>query len=112
MQIIDKTLLLPTEPLQSLELYTQRSMENFCVFDIETTGLSPKISSLYLIGALWYDKDQEQFCTRQWFADDYISETDILQTFGQFWNPSLFFYTTTVPVSISHILKKSVGSWM
>lgn len=84
MQIIDKTLHLPTEPLQSLALYTQQSIESFCVFDIETTGLSPKISSLYLIGALWYDGKQGQFCSRQWFADDYISETDILQAFGQF----------------------------
>lgn len=107
MQIIDKTLLLPTEPLQSLELYTQRSMENFCVFDIETTGLSPKISSLYLIGALWYDKDQEQFCTRQWFADDYISETDILQTFGQFLEPfSLLLHYNGSGFDIPYIEKK------
>lgn len=84
MQIIDKTLHLPTEPLETLALYTQQSIDHFCVFDIETTGLSPKISSLYLIGALWYNRDQEQFCIRQWFADDYISEIDILQAFGQF----------------------------
>lgn len=87
MQIIDKTLHLPTESLESLALYTQQSIEHFCVFDIETTGLSPKISSLYLIGALWYDRDQKQFCIRQWFADDYISEVDILQAFGQFLEP-------------------------
>ncbi len=87
MQIIDRTLHLPTESLESLALYTQQSIEHFCVFDIETTGLSPKISSLYLIGALWYDRDQKQFCIRQWFADDYISEVDILQTFGQFLEP-------------------------
>ena len=87
MQIIDKTLHLPTESIESLTLYTQQSIEHFCVFDIETTGLSPKISSLYLIGALWYDRDQEQFCIRQWFADDYISEADILQAFGQFLEP-------------------------
>ncbi len=84
MQIIDKTLHLPPEPFQSLALYTRQSEEHFCVFDIETTGLSPKVSSLYLIGALWYDRDQGQFCSRQWFADDYISEADILQAFGQF----------------------------
>ena len=46
MQIIDRTLHLPPEPLQSLALYTQQSKENFCIFDIETTGLSPKISPL------------------------------------------------------------------
>lgn len=50
-------------------------------FDIETTGLSPNASSLYLIGFMHYDKTKEAWLLRQWFADDYQSEKEILQTF-------------------------------
>ena len=53
-----------------------------CSFDIETTGLSPQISSLYLIGAA-YVKDGS-FYLVQWFADDYISEKEILSSFAEF----------------------------
>ena len=107
MQIIDRTLHLPPEPLQSLALYTQQSKKNFCIFDIETTGLSPKISSLYLIGALWYDGDQGQYCTRQWFADDYISEADILLAFGQFLEPfTLLLHYNGSGFDIPYIQKK------
>lgn len=53
-----------------------------CFFDIETTGLSPQISSLYLIGAA-YVKDGS-FYLVQWFADDYISEKEILTSFAEF----------------------------
>lgn len=107
MQIIDRTLHLPPEPLQSRALYTQQSKENFCIFDIETTGLSPKISSLYLIGALWYDGEQGQYCTRQWFADDYISEADILLAFGQFLEPfTLLLHYNGSGFDIPYIQKK------
>ncbi len=50
-------------------------------FDIETTGLSPEVSSLYLIGAL-YQREGE-FYFSQWFADDYESEKAILISFGE-----------------------------
>lgn len=53
-----------------------------CFFDIETTGLSARISSLYLIGAAIWENDHFRFC--QWFADDYTSEADILQEFTDF----------------------------
>lgn len=55
---------------------------SICFFDIETTGLSPQISSLYLIGAAWFAG--ETLYLRQWFADDYISEKEILIAFGSF----------------------------
>lgn len=107
MQIINKTLSLSTEPLQAIALYTGHAIEDFCIFDIETTGLSPKISSLYLIGALWYDKDLEQLCSRQWFADDYISEADILQTFGRFLDSfSLLLHYNGSRFDIPYIEKK------
>lgn len=84
MQIIDKTFSLPFHTLPVLQAFTQNPNESFCFFDIETTGLSPKVSSLYLIGALWYDAEEEKIHTRQWFADDYISEKDILLSFTDF----------------------------
>ena len=56
--------------------------DSICFFDIETTGLSPQISSVYLIGAAWFAG--EELCLKQWFADDYISEKEILAAFSQF----------------------------
>lgn len=56
--------------------------EEMVFFDIETTGFSADISSLYLIGAAYYDKGS--WHTVQWFADDYISEEPILLEFFEF----------------------------
>ena len=56
--------------------------ENACFFDIETTGLSPHVSSLYLIGAASFHEGK--WWLDQWFADDYISEKEILQCFSNF----------------------------
>lgn len=56
--------------------------DNLCFFDIETTGLSPAISSLYLIGAAVWDNDGFQIV--QWFADDYVSEKELLLAFASF----------------------------
>ncbi|SES99784.1 ribonuclease H-like domain-containing protein [[Clostridium] polysaccharolyticum] len=51
-------------------------------FDIETTGFLPDISSIYLIGCC-YNKNN---CWNliQFFADDYISEPVLLQSFCDF----------------------------
>ena len=51
-------------------------------FDIETTGLSASNSTLYLIGALWYDDNFIQM--RQWFNDDGYSEKELIETFNDF----------------------------
>lgn len=59
--------------------------ETICFFDIETTGLSPNISSLYLIGAAVWKKDGFQLT--QWFADDYVSEKELLLSFAEFTAP-------------------------
>lgn len=55
--------------------------EDCLFFDIETTGFSPSVSSLYLIGALFVQEGRWMFC--QWFADDYESEPAILEEFGR-----------------------------
>lgn len=57
-------------------------LEKLCFFDIETTGLSADVSSLYLIGCGYISKDE--FVIVQWFADDYTSEKDILTSFSSF----------------------------
>ena len=51
-------------------------------FDIETTGFSAKNTTLYLIGALWYDENT--VCIRQWFNDDGYSEKEIICAFNEF----------------------------
>ena len=51
-------------------------------FDIETTGLSPKTSQLYLIGCLY--TDGTHFQLHQWFAEGYADEKLLLQTFRDY----------------------------
>ncbi|MBO6107959.1 MAG: ribonuclease H-like domain-containing protein, partial [Eubacterium sp.] len=51
-----------------------------CFFDIETTGLSPAISNVYLIGAAVISDDA--VILTQWFADDYDSEKKLLMAFA------------------------------
>lgn len=53
------------------------------LFDIETTGFSPDITSIYLIGCCYY-KNESGWQMIQWFADDYISEQVMLETFIEF----------------------------
>lgn len=70
-----------TKALQNALCFVPDSA-GICFFDIETTGLSARISSLYLIGAAIWENDHFRFC--QWFADDYISEANILKEFADF----------------------------
>lgn len=92
MQIIDKTLELPLNSLSAITAFLRSEKEKYCFFDIETTGLSARISSLYLIGTLWYDPDDQSIHIRQWFADDYISEKEIITSFRHF----LSIFTTVI----------------
>ena len=55
--------------------------EEILFFDIETTGLSAKSSSLYLIGVMFFDKDSGSWQLTQWFADNYKSEKLIIENF-------------------------------
>lgn len=56
-------------------------LDQVLFFDIETTGLSPRASSIYLIGTLYYDVSLQQFIMTQWFADDSKSELVMLSDF-------------------------------
>ena len=51
-------------------------------FDIETTGLSPKNSNLYLIGCISIVEDKIIF--KQWFSESLSDETAILQAFYEY----------------------------
>ena len=55
--------------------------DEIAFFDIETTGLSPKVSSLYLIGLMYFDDETDSWTLTQWFADNYKSESEILTSF-------------------------------
>ena len=57
-------------------------LDEVCFFDIETTGLSPNVSSLYLIGIIFHEDGHWQLL--QWFADDYVSEADLLRSFADY----------------------------
>ncbi len=57
-------------------------LEEILFLDIETTGFTAKNSSLYLIGAAYYK--EESWYIRQWFADRYDEERDVLEAFFAF----------------------------
>lgn len=68
-------------------------IENFCIpkqtlfIDIETTGLYAKSSSLYLIGCIYYNQEDEANCcwhSIQWFATNYEDEENVLRAFADF----------------------------
>lgn len=56
-------------------------LEKCLFFDIETTGLSPRASSLYLIGALCYSPADKHWEMTQWFAEKHKDEKEIIQNF-------------------------------
>lgn len=56
--------------------------EEILFLDIETTGLTPKNSSLYLIGCVFYKDDIWQ--SIQWFAENYEDELAVLTGFFEF----------------------------
>ncbi len=55
-------------------------------FDIETTGFSADTSSLYLIGASYYDISISEYVGIQWFATDKDEVKSILSDFFSFAN--------------------------
>ena len=55
--------------------------EEILFFDIETTGLSAKSSSIYLIGVMFFNKEENSWQLTQWFADNYKSEKLIIENF-------------------------------
>lgn len=56
--------------------------EDLLFFDIETTGLSPKNASIYLIGAA--GKENGSWVMHQWFAENAAAEEAVLDAFTQY----------------------------
>ena len=57
-------------------------LEKILFVDIETTGFTAKSSCLYLIGAAYYSGGD--WYIKQWFAQNYEEEKEVLETFFSF----------------------------
>ncbi len=68
---------LEKEPEYPFELLAPR--ERILFFDIETTGLSAKNASLYLIGAVYYEEGRWKL--KQFFAESMYDEPKLLESF-------------------------------
>lgn len=73
------TMISPTNEKWDFFPYDSYQLEEICFFDIETTGLSPQTSNVYLIGLGYYEDDS--FKVIQWFANDYNSEKEMILSF-------------------------------
>lgn len=85
MEIIRKDLSY-TEDRAALEVllspvFGNVSLEDALLYDIETTGLNPKSSQLYLLGILLFHKENKEFI--QYFAESVRDEEEILEQFFQ-----------------------------
>ena len=85
MEIIRKDLAY-TEDRAALEVllspaFGNVSLEDALLYDIETTGLNPKASQLYLLGVLLFHKENSEFI--QYFAESVRDEEEILEQFFQ-----------------------------
>ena len=85
MEIIRKDLAY-TEDRAALEVvlspaFGNVSLEDALLYDIETTGLNPKASQLYLLGVLLFHKENSEFI--QYFAESVLDEEEILEQFFQ-----------------------------
>ena len=85
MEIIQEDLAY-TEDRAALEavltsVFKNISLEDTLLYDIETTGLNPKSSQLYLLGILLFHKENIELI--QYFAESVLDEEEILEQFFQ-----------------------------
>lgn len=57
---------------------------NGILFDIETTGFSPKSAIVYLIGMIYYDSEEKTLILEQWFVEKNSDEYELLYRFSNF----------------------------
>lgn len=65
---------------ENTNIYNGFDLDNTFFFDIETTGLSPKNSMIYLIGIMYFDKEWH---LKQWILDNAADEENMLIDFTQ-----------------------------
>lgn len=78
MIVISRTFSIP----QFYDSHAIAPLKDLVFLDIETTGLTPATSSIYLIGAVYHQ--QMEWHIRQWFSDSLTSEQEILEDFFSF----------------------------
>lgn len=78
MIVISKTFSIP----QFYDSHAIAPLKDLLFLDIETTGLTPATSSVYLIGAVYHQ--QMEWHIRQWFSDSLTAEKEILEDFFSF----------------------------
>ncbi|MBO6259842.1 MAG: ribonuclease H-like domain-containing protein [Lachnospiraceae bacterium] len=71
----------PNYPIESL-LEEDETQEDILFIDIETTGLTPENSNLYMIGAAYFKDNGWHYI--QWLAEKYEEELQILKAFAEF----------------------------
>ena len=71
----------PDYPLEQL-LSEEQTVEDILFLDIETTGLSPRSTNLYLVGCVYFQ--QEKWHYIQWLAETYDEELQVLTAFFEF----------------------------
>ncbi len=82
MEIVEKILDIDNAAVRDGLLALPCPAEDVCFFDIETTGLSAQVSSVYLIGVIHIFEGKLKLV--QWFADDYVSEKELLLHFTDY----------------------------
>ena len=85
MEIIQEDLAY-TEDRAALEdvltsVFRNISLEDTLLYDIETTGLNPKSSQLYLLGILLFHKEKIELI--QYFAESVLDEEEIMEQYFQ-----------------------------
>jgi hypothetical protein len=102
MKTIHSTIPDPTLPYRFFQ-----PIEEVVFFDIETTGLSPRASSLYLIGAMHFDSVHHEWHMIQWFAQDYHSEAAMIRAFFDFLTPfHVLYHFNGAAFDIPYLLAK------
>lgn len=79
MRILRQTIYIPelSYPLEKIA-----PIDKILFLDIETTGFTAKSSSLYMIGTAYWENGK--WYIRQWFANNYEDEEEILSSFFRF----------------------------
>ena len=71
--------IIKTKISHSLNIEKYFPRENICFLDIETTGLNRYKDIIYLIGILYFDTEENTWLLKQYFADSFEEEKELLK---------------------------------